>query len=230
MRIVNKQRFYIFCCVVFEIILITTLLSMNISAESYEKPLKEDVWEEMDEETRRNLLLEELRNDELFSPIPTTRERKYENASTEVPVYEEGEKSKIEPIIQEETKATGNEHRFNNEDLYFLAKVIMAEAEGEPYEGKIAVGSVIMNRLESNAFPNTLKKVVYQKKQFSCMWDGRFQRVEPNEECYNAAREVLAGRRNTNALFFENPRTTKSSWMRMNRKLEQVIGNHNFYY
>ena len=80
---------------------------MNISAESYEKPLKEDVWEEMDEETRRNLLLEELRNDELFSPIPTTRERKYENASTEVRYMRKARKAKLSLLFKKKPKRLG---------------------------------------------------------------------------------------------------------------------------
>lgn len=94
---------------------------------------------------------------------------------------------------------------YSQDDLYLLAAIIHAEAEGEPYEGKIAVGSVVMNRVFSSKFPNTISGVVYQKNQFEPASSGRLQLIldrGPNSDCFDAAREVLAGTRNTHRLFF----------------------------
>ena len=94
---------------------------------------------------------------------------------------------------------------YSQDDLYLLAAIIHAEAEGEPYEGKIAVGSVVMNRVFSSKFPNTISGVVYQKNQFEPASSGRLQLIldrGPNPDCFEAAREVLAGTRNTHRLFF----------------------------
>ncbi len=94
---------------------------------------------------------------------------------------------------------------YSQDDLYLLAAIIHAEAEGEPYEGKIAVGSVVMNRVFSSKFPNTISGVIYQANQFEPVRSGRLQMIMdrgPNEDCFSAAREVLNGRRNVDKLFF----------------------------
>ncbi len=94
---------------------------------------------------------------------------------------------------------------YTEDDLYLMAAIIDAEAGGEPYEGMIAVGSVVMNRIFSSKFPNTLSGVIYQKNQFEPVSSGRLQMIlnrGPSAECFSAAREVLNGRRNTNRLFF----------------------------
>ncbi len=104
------------------------------------------------------------------------------------------------------TEYTGGAYAgYTNDDLYLLAAIIDAEAGGEPYEGQIAVGSVVMNRVFSSKFPNTISGVVYQKNQFEPVRSGRLQLIlnrGPGASCFNAAREVLAGTRNTNRLFF----------------------------
>ena len=94
---------------------------------------------------------------------------------------------------------------YTDDDLYLMAAIIHAEAEGEPYEGKIAVGSVVMNRIFSSKFPNTLSGVIYQKNQFEPASSGRLQMIlsrGPNPDCFEAAKEVLEGKRNTDKLFF----------------------------
>ena len=94
---------------------------------------------------------------------------------------------------------------YTDDDLYLMAAIIHAEAEGEPYEGKIAVGSVVMNRIFSSKFPNTLSGVIYQKNQFEPASSGRLQMIlnkGPNPDCFEAAKEVLNGARNTDKLFF----------------------------
>jgi spore germination cell wall hydrolase CwlJ-like protein len=109
------------------------------------------------------------------------------------------------------------------DDLDLLAAIIECEAGGESYEGKLAVGSVVLNRIKSSEFPNSLVEVLYQNKQFTPVGSGRFAVVlarGADEECYRAAKEVLAGRITLGHLFF---RTNNGS------KQGQVIGNHVFY-
>lgn len=111
----------------------------------------------------------------------------------------------------------------NSTDLQIMAAIIECEAGGEPYVGKIAVGSVIMNRVRSDKFPNTIIEVIHQKSQFTPVKSGRFAIVlarGANAECTRAAQEVLNGANNIGALFF-----------RMNNGLIDgtIIGNHVFY-
>lgn len=112
-----------------------------------------------------------------------------------------------------------------NGELYLLGAIIQCEAEGEPYLGQLAVGSVVLNRVKSSKFPNTITEVVYQKKQFSPVASGRLAyrlQAGVNDSCMKAAVEVLNGTSVTNALFFC---TTK---LKPNIN-GTVIGNHVFY-
>lgn len=108
-------------------------------------------------------------------------------------------------------------------DAYLLAAIIQCEADGEPYEGKLAVGSVVMNRVKSSRFPNTVTGVIYQNGQFSPVASGRLAyrlQAGVNETCRQAAAEVLNGRITNNCLFF---RTVVPG-------IEgTIIGNHIFY-
>ena len=74
----------------------------------------------------------------------------------------------------------------SDKELHLLQKIVMAEAEGEPYEGKVAVANVVLNRLRSANFPDTIYKVIYQKSQFSPVANGRMKRVVPNEDSIKA--------------------------------------------
>lgn len=92
-------------------------------------------------------------------------------------------------------------------DVILLAATVQAEADGEGYEGRLGVASVILNRVNSSLFPGSISQVVYQPKQFSCVnytLPLILQRG-PNEGCLSVAREALAGKRNTSALFFMTP-------------------------
>jgi N-acetylmuramoyl-L-alanine amidase len=120
-----------------------------------------------------------------------------------------------------------------DEDRYWLAKIIEAEAGVESLEGKIAVGAVVINRVESEQFPDTIKEVIFQKYkgvyQFSPVGDGRIYDVEPSEEAYEAAERALAGEDPTDgALYFYNPKISKSKFFK-NRELVVTIGNHQFF-
>ena len=110
------------------------------------------------------------------------------------------------------------------EDLYLLANIIYCEAGGEPYVGKVAVGNVVMNRVKSSKYPDTIKGVVYDSGQFSPVSDGNLKRAlkhnKANEDCYQAAMEALAG---------AQPVGDKLFFRRCNGRSGQVIGHHVFY-
>lgn len=113
-------------------------------------------------------------------------------------------------------------------EFELLARVIHAEARGEPYNGQVAVGAVVLNRVRSADFPNSIRDVVYQKKQFSSVDDGQIH-LEPNETSYRAAREALRGvDPSKGALFFYNPRTATTLWWLSQRETTVIIGNHVF--
>ncbi|MGN0291845.1 MAG: cell wall hydrolase, partial [Lachnospiraceae bacterium] len=124
---------------------------------------------------------------------------------------------------QEEEGANGADVQAQEGDLELLAALIECEAGGESYEGKLAVGSVVLNRVASSYFPNTMVGVIYQSGQFSPVASGRFATVlsrGADASCTQAAGEVLGGKITINALYF-----------RTNNGIIQgtVIGNHVFY-
>lgn len=115
----------------------------------------------------------------------------------------------------------------SSNDLYLLAKCIHAEARGEPYAGQVAVGAVILNRVESSKFPNTIYGVIYQPYAFTAVNDGQIN-LEPNQTAYNAARDALNGWDPTyGCIYYYNPSTATSSWI-WSRKVVTTIGKHNF--
>ena len=112
-------------------------------------------------------------------------------------------------------------------DVALLARLISAEARGEVYEGQVAVGAVVMNRIAHPAFPNSLAGVIYQKGAFSCLDDGQFN--EPvAESAYRAAQEALNGYDPSyGAIYYFNPATATSRWI-WSRPLIVQIGSHRF--
>ena len=108
-----------------------------------------------------------------------------------------------------------------------LARVISAEARGEPYAGQVAVGAVILNRVEHPSFPSTVAGVVYQPGAFTCMVDGQIDQPVA-QSCVRAAQEALNGSDPSGgAIYYFNPSTATSSWI-WSRPLIKVIGNHRF--
>ncbi len=112
-------------------------------------------------------------------------------------------------------------------DVELLARLISAEARGEPYTGQVAVGAVVLNRVESPSFPGSISGVVYQSGAFSCLQDGQFW--EPvADSAYQAARDALNGWDPTGgALYYFNPDTATSSWI-WSRPVLLTIGKHYF--
>lgn len=112
-------------------------------------------------------------------------------------------------------------------DVYLLAKVIAGEARGEPYLGKVAVGSVILNRVQSAAFPNTLAGVIYQPRAFESVANGQYARPV-DQESLRAAIQAMNGWDPTNgALFFWNPAKDVSPWI-WSRNITMRLGKHVF--
>ena len=112
-------------------------------------------------------------------------------------------------------------------DLYLLAKCIHAEARGEPYVGKVAVGAVILNRVASPDFPDTIYGVIYQPWAFTAVHDGQID-LEPEAASYQAATDALNGWDPTyGSIYYYNPRTASSSWI-FSRETTVVIGQHVF--
>lgn len=115
----------------------------------------------------------------------------------------------------------------SSNDLYLIAKCIYAEARGEPYAGKVAVGAVILNRVENPNFPNTIYGVVYQPWAFTAVYDGQIT-LEPDEESYAAARDALNGWDPTyGCIYYYNPATATSQWI-FSREVVTKIGKHVF--
>ena len=113
-------------------------------------------------------------------------------------------------------------------DIYLMAKMIHAEARGESDKGQLAVGAVIMNRVKSASFPNTISGVLYQKNQFTAVNDGQFHAYEPNQKAYNAAYAAARGEDPTyGSLYYWNPAKTNNSWLNSKPILAR-IGNHVF--
>ena len=113
----------------------------------------------------------------------------------------------------------------NNVNL--LARLISAEARGEPYVGQVAVGAVVLNRVEHPSFPNTIPGVIYQSGAFSCIADGQFDQPV-SESAYRAADDALNGWDPTGgAIYYFNPSTATSAWI-WSRPLILTIGKHRF--
>lgn len=113
------------------------------------------------------------------------------------------------------------------ETLRQLAKLIHGEARGESFEGQVAVGAVVLNRVQSNAFPSSIPQVIFQKGQFTAIDDGQFNQ-KPTLTSYRAARKALNGADPTNgALYYYNPKIATSLWSK-SRPTLLTIGQHDF--
>lgn len=112
-------------------------------------------------------------------------------------------------------------------DLYLLARLIHGEARGEPYEGKVAVGAVVLNRTRDSRFPDTIAGVIYQPGAFDAVSDGQIN-LAPDTSSVNAARDALNGwDPSYGCVYYYNPNTATSSWI-WSRRIVVVIGEHNF--
>lgn len=118
---------------------------------------------------------------------------------------------------------------YDQNDLFWLARIIYAESGNQPLEGQMAVGIVVMNRVESPIYPNTVEGVLAQRNQFSTYQSGRLANRTPNASSVIAAKLVLDGgvvSEVKDALYFDS---SSNSWASRNKECVAVIGNHKFY-
>ncbi|MBR1607344.1 MAG: spore cortex-lytic enzyme [Clostridia bacterium] len=112
-------------------------------------------------------------------------------------------------------------------ESYLLARLVHGEARGEPYTGKVAVAAVVLNRVRSAAFPNTISGVIFQAGAFDCVRDGQIW-LTPDSESLRAANDALAGWDPTaGCIYYYNPATATSSWI-WSREVRLSIGAHAF--
>jgi N-acetylmuramoyl-L-alanine amidase len=112
-------------------------------------------------------------------------------------------------------------------DVALMARIISAEARGEPYAGQVAIGAVILNRVEHPSFPNTIVGVIYQPGAFSCLADGQVNQAVA-DSAVQAAKEAIGGADPSGgAIYYFNPATATSVWI-WSRPLLKIIGSHRF--
>lgn len=122
---------------------------------------------------------------------------------------------------------SSNTGGYSSSDVYLLAKVIAAEARGESYTGQVAVGAVVLNRVDSSSFPDTVAGVVYQKGAFSAVTDSNWS-VSPDSTSRKAAQDAINGwDPSGGALYYYNPAKTSNQWIRT-RPVITAIGRHLF--
>ena len=121
--------------------------------------------------------------------------------------------------------ATGN----NTSDVQLMARAINGEARGEPYEGQVAVGAVILNRVKSSKFPNTISGVIYQSGAFTAVSDGQINHpIAEDSTVFKAARDAINGWDPTGGcIYYFNPATATNKWI-WSRPSVKTIGKHRF--
>ena len=129
--------------------------------------------------------------------------------------------------IGQAANGSGSTSGFTENEIALLARIISAEARGEPYTGQVAVGAVVLNRIEHPSFPNTLAGVVYQPGAFSCLNDGQFDQPVA-DSAYKAAQDAINGwDPSGGAIYYYNPKTATSQWI-FSRPVITTIGQHRF--
>ncbi|MCY8256399.1 cell wall hydrolase [Bacillus spizizenii] len=137
--------------------------------------------------------------------------------------------SKVNNKVNTGTKVNSkvNTNVNTSSEVDLLARLVRAEAESEPYTGKVAVAEVVLNRVESSQFPNSIRDVIYQSGQFSPVSNGSINQPADSESL-NAAKQALGSGSNVgDALFFYNPATATNRWLD-SKASKAVIGNHVF--
>lgn len=134
---------------------------------------------------------------------------------------------RVDGIAGYETWKALKKYSLNQREVDLLARIIYSEARGEPYIGQVAVGAVVMNRIQSPNFPNNIQDVIFQPGAFTAVDDGQFW-LTPNSTAYRAALDAVRGWDPTyNALYYFNPNTATSAWI-WSRPQTVKIGNHIF--
>ena len=194
-----------------------TEVVINQLSESKDEPT------EAEEQTQKTEAEEQQSKEKA---VEQTEEAKTESvqAAAEQPASDETARRITQPADRGSTR----------DDVYWLARIIHAEAQGEPFNGKVAVGNVILNRVNSSQFPDSIYGVIFDQQngytQFSPVIDGSIYN-NPSAESIRAAEAALSGQRPVgDALYFLNPGKSQSLWITNNRQYMTAIGEHDFYY
>ena len=116
---------------------------------------------------------------------------------------------------------------YRESELSILARLVSGEARGEPYIGQVAVAAVVLNRVRSDDFPDTISGVIFQPGAFDAVWDGQFD-MEPTASCIRAARDAMNGWDPTGGcIYYYNPSTATNEWI-WTRAVQLTIGRHAF--
>ena len=163
--------------------------------------------------------------DGIYGNLTTAAVKRYQSANNLVADGIAGPKTLAKLGITSVGGTTSTSSQSSN--VYLLAKCIYAEARGEPHIGKVAVGAVILNRIKSPDFPNTMSGVIYQPGAFTAVSDGQIN-LSPDSEAQRAAQDALNGwDPSYGALFYYNPAVATSKWI-FSRKIIVTIGKHVF--
>ncbi|GAA0374189.1 spore cortex-lytic enzyme [Bacillus horti] len=132
-------------------------------------------------------------------------------------------------VVGEQTWNTLRRHTYTQDEIEMLAKVVYGEARGEPFEGKVAVAAVVLNRIAAGGFPDTVKEVIFQPRAFTAVDDGQYY-MTPDRDAYRAVYNAIQGwDPSGGALYYFNPQTATSSWIWSRTQMGQ-IGKHVFAY
>ena len=163
--------------------------------------------------------------------------QRYTASAQDVSGYEVSIEDNTQTITTEEPQETFKteytstimNEEINADDAYMLCKIAMAEAEGEDVEGKALVMLVVLNRTRAEGFPDTVSDVIYEKGQFTPVANGRFQKVEPDKECFEALQMIVSEKwdGSLGATYFESE--SSSTWHRDNLNYLYSHGGHDFY-
>ena len=130
-------------------------------------------------------------------------------------------------IYNSSNSSSSSSSSSNSSNLNLLARVIYGEARGEPYSGQVAVGAVVMNRVKSSSFPNTISGVIYQSGAFDAVRDGQIN-LTPDSTAKKAAQDALNGwDPSYGAIYYFNPSTATNKWI-WSRPMTVTIGRHRF--
>ncbi|MBM7853970.1 N-acetylmuramoyl-L-alanine amidase [Desulfohalotomaculum tongense] len=230
------------------IVLIFFVSVVVIAAASYQvdianKEINQVAADQLTRQSENNVKNEKPKNTVKSAEEKSTAEKKSGDKKEKVlskpaeqkKVVKEPDKQKADVNYKRATTTTVNRGTSRlSDEVYWLARIIHAEAEAEPFVGKVAVGNVILNRVNSSKFPNTIYGVIFDKQygrtQFSPVIDGRIYNT-PGDESIKAAKAALKGYRPVgSALYFLNPKKSQNFWIVKNRKYMTTIGKHDFYY
>lgn len=153
----------------------------DVNLINYEKSFKEEKKEKNDD----FILLKDNNKTTHYKFIVTS-----DDNDKIKPTVKPTKKTQVKATVKPNKTHKSKSNSYSDEDFYVLSHVIFGEASGQSWDFQVAVGSVVLNRVKSNKYPNTIKKVVFQKGQYACTWDGNYNKT-PNEQTKKVTRYLL---------------------------------------